>query len=116
MKTVSMEQVKQAGLLLKREHEERLRLEKEAGALNLEKRAMKIAFREVEMGLAEPFTTYDELLEKVASLLKEDLNVIEKALERGYVGSGNIGTLAEDHTAGRGRNELERWILNGQTD
>lgn len=112
-KTVSLEQVKQAGMLLKREHEERLRLEKVAGDLQLEKRAMQIAFREVELGISEPFRSYEALLEKVATLLKEDLDVVEKALERGYGSAGRIGTLAEE-TSKPGRNLLERWVLEGE--
>lgn len=116
MKTVTLEQVKQAGVLLKRVNEEKLRLEKEAAASGLEKRAMKIAFREVELGISEPFRSYEELMTKVASLVQDDLDVIEKALERGYGNSNNIGTLVDDGKPSKGRNEFERWILNAELE
>lgn len=113
MKSVTLEQVKQAGAVLKRVNEEKLRLEKEAGDLKLEKRAMQIAFREVELGIAEPFRSYQDLQEKIASLSNEDLDVVEKALERGYGNSGNIGTL-DTETKGSNRNVFEKWVLEGE--
>ena len=97
MKTVTLEQIKTAGLLLKREHEERLRLEKEANDLKLEKKAMKVAFREVELGITEPFRSLEAFHTKVATLMKEDLDVVEKALDRGYGSANNVGSLVEDH-------------------
>lgn len=112
MKTVSAEQVKLAGTLLKREHELRLSLEKRANDLELEKRAMKIAFREVELGLSEPYKTHEEFLNKVASLVKEDLDVVEKALERGYGPARREGELAEDN--GKELNPFERWVKHGE--
>ena len=112
MKTVTLEQVKQAGVVLKRVNEEKLRLQKEAAVYNLEKRAMAIAFREVELGITQPFGSMKDLLEKVAGLMKEDLDVVEKALERGYGSAGSIGTLV-DSTEGNGRNPFENWVLNG---
>jgi len=114
MKTVSLDMVKQAGQLLKREHEERLRLEKVAAELELEKRAMKIAFREVELGIAEPFKTFDEFLGKVASLTQENLEVVEKALERGYGSSFRTAELSDGGSTLKGKNALERWVYNGE--
>jgi methylphosphotriester-DNA--protein-cysteine methyltransferase len=114
MKTVSTEQVKLAGELLKREHELRKSLEKEAADLKLEKRAMKVAFREIELGLAEPFKSHDEFQTKVASLMKEDLEVVEKALERGYGSARRDGELAEE--TGKGLNPFERWVRHGELD
>lgn len=114
MKTVSAEQVKLAGTLLKREHELRLSLEKEAQDLKLEKRAMKVAFREIELGLAEPYKSHEEFMSKVASLVKEDLDVVEKALERGYGPARRSGELAEE--SGKGMNPFERWVLHGEQD
>jgi methylphosphotriester-DNA--protein-cysteine methyltransferase len=113
MKTISLEQVKQAGLLLKREHEERLRLEKVAQDNELEKKAMRIAFREVELGITEPYKTHEEFLQKVANLKEEDLDVVEKALERGYGSARRFGELAEG-PVNKGSNVLERWVLNGE--
>jgi hypothetical protein len=112
MKSVTLDQVKQAGMVLKRVNEEKLRLEKVAEDLQLEKRAMKIAFREVELGLTAPFHSFEELLTKVAGLMKEDLDVVEKALERGYGSLGNVGTLADE--VKNTRNMLERWVLEGE--
>lgn len=114
MKTVTIEQVKQAGALLKREHEARLVLEKEAGDLKLEKRATKIAFREVELGITEPYKSHDDLMKKVASLMNEDLDIVEKALERGYGPARKDGELAEEN--GKGLNVFERWVKNGELD
>ena len=114
MKPVTLEQVKQAGMVLKKVNEERLRLEKVAGDLQMEKRAMQIAFREVELGLSEPFSSFEELQVKVASLMKEDLDVVEKALQRGYGKLGNVGTLAEETHAKSDLNVFERWVLEGQ--
>lgn len=113
MSTITLEQVKQAGVLLKKEHEERLRLEKEAGDLKLEKRAMRIAFKEVELGISEPFRNFEDLLTKVASLMSEDLDVVEKALERGYGAPNRIGTLVDD-TKSKQRDPLSRWVLDGE--
>lgn len=113
-KEVSVEQVKLAGQLLKREHEARLQIEKEASDLKLEKRAMKVAFREVELGLSQPFKTHGEFMDKVANLVKEDLDVIEKALERGYGHPSQQGELAED--SGKIMNSFQRWVLNGELD
>jgi len=112
MKTVTLEQVKQAGVVLKRVNEEKLRLEKVASDLQLEKRAMQIAFKEVELGIAEPFRSFEELQTKVAGLMVEDLDVVEKALERGYGSLGNVGTLADE--VRDNRNSFERWILSGE--
>lgn len=112
MKAVTLEQVKQAGAVLKRVNEEKLRLEKVASELQLEKRAMQIAFKEVELGIAQPFRSFEELQTKVAGLMKEDLDVVEKALERGYGNLGNVGTLADE--VKNHRNTLERWVLEGE--
>lgn len=119
-KTVSLEQVKLAGVLLKQEHEARLLLEKEAHVAAQEKKAMKIAFREIELGVSEPFKTFEEFHEKVASLMQEDLDVVEKALERGYRGaSARTGVLADDSAnggSGLGNNPFGRWVLTGELD
>jgi len=113
VKAVTLEQVKQAGIMLKKEHEERLRLEKEAGDLKLEKRATQIAFREVELGISEPFKNFTAFQTKVASLMSEDLDVVEKALQRGYGSPNRIGTL-DDETKSKAKDPLSRWILDGE--
>jgi hypothetical protein len=113
-KAVSVEQVKLAGALLKREHELRLTLEKEAQDLKLEKRAMKVAFREIELGLSEPYKSHEEFLTKVASLMREDLDVVEKALERGYGPARRDGELADE--VGKSMNPFERWVKHGELE
>ena len=106
--------IKKAAELLKREHAERLRLEKVASENEIEKRAQRIAFREVELGVCSPFRTFEEFLDKVASLKNEDLDVVEKALERGY-GSAR---LADGELVGETRhkvsNPLEHFVLTGE--
>lgn len=113
MRSVTLEQVKQAGLLLKREHEERLRLEKEASDFRLEKRAMQVAFKEVELGIAPPFRNYQDLQTKVAHLMSDDLDVREKALEMGLGATASIGTL-DDEARGKTKDPLSRWVLDGE--
>lgn len=113
-KTISVEQAKIAGELLMREHSARLALEKEAGDHKLEKRAAKIAFREVELGIAEPYKSHDDFMNKVASLMKEDLDVVEKALERGYGPSRRDGELAD--STGKELDPFTRWVKHGELD
>lgn len=113
-KAINLEHVKQAAALLKREHEERIKFEKLAQNHELEKRAQKLAFREVELGICEPFRSHDEFLEKVAGLVTEDLDVIEKALERGYGGSRRVeGELVGEHKT-KINNPLEHFVLTGE--
>lgn len=113
-KQIRAEHIKQAGELLRREHTERVRLEKVASSLELEKRAQKLAFREVELGVCEPFRTFDEFAEKVASLAKEDLDVVEKALERGYGSSRRTGDELVGETKYKVSNPLEHFVLTGE--
>ena len=66
-------------------HEENKQHEKQA-------RAIKLLFKQVELGCAQAPSTYNELLEKVASLSSQDLDVVEKALE--FAGGNlNVGKL-----------------------
>jgi transcriptional regulator GlxA family with amidase domain len=109
---VTPEHIKQAAALLKQEHVERLRLEKVAQAFEMKDRAQKLAFREVELGVAEPFKTYDEYQQKVASLMTENLDIVEKALERGYGSSRKDGELAGE--SGKTKNPFEHYVLTGE--
>lgn len=114
MSIPSADLIKKAGALLKQEHEARLSLEKQAEDAALEKRATRVAFREVELGLREPFRSYEELTEKVAALVKEgDIASVEKALARGYGATRQIGELDTSGTGGRKLNPLEEWVWNG---
>lgn len=111
---ISPETIKLAGDMLRREHTERVRLEKEAEASALEKRAHKIAFREVELGLAEPFKSLEEFQQKIAGLIEDgDLEIVEKALERGYHGSRKTGDLVGT-TPSKSKNALEQYVLTGE--
>jgi hypothetical protein len=118
-KVVTPEMIKKAGELLKTEHAERLRLEKVAADNEREKTAQKIAYREVELWITEPFKSHQEFQEKVASLMTEDLEVVEKALERGYTGSRNAGELVGDGGPAPKKgydNPLAQWIITGELD
>lgn len=115
-KTVTPEIIKQAGELLKREHEERVRLEKQASESVLEKRAQKLAFREIELGISEPFKTHEEFTQKVASLMQENLDIVETALERGYGNSRRTGELSDGETNKKGRNPFEQFVWTGELD
>lgn len=112
-KMVPQELVKQAGEMLKNEHLKRLELEKQATAHELEKRAAKIAFREVELGIAEPFKNFEEFQQKVANLMQDDLDVVEKALDRGYSSSRRLGDL-EGGSSGKGFNPFEHYVQTGE--
>ena len=81
---VSIEKVKLAGKLLKEEREKVLELEKQASNYSTVERATKLAFKEVELGLAPAFQSYEEFQTKVASLAEENLDILEMALNRGY--------------------------------
>jgi cysteinyl-tRNA synthetase len=110
---VTAEQIKTAGLLIKRLNTEKSELEKAAQDSALEKRAQKIAFKEIELGLCDPFKTFEEFQEKVASLMTDDLDIVEKALERGYGSTKKAGDLA-DSSAVAGKNPLETFVLTGE--
>lgn len=59
-------------------------LKEAASALDLAQRredAIKLAFALVEKGKVPVFENYDELMDKVASLLEKDLRVVEAALD-----------------------------------
>lgn len=57
--------------------------------------ALKLLYKQAELGYGELPRSYGELQEKIASLCKQDLNVVEKALE---LTGGNIklGELSGD--------------------
>ena len=43
--------------------------------------ALRLIYKQAELGFGDVPRTYSELEEKLASLIKQDLNVVEKALE-----------------------------------
>lgn len=59
-------------------------------------RATQLLFKQAQMGLIDMPASYEELQEKVASLAKEDLDIVEKAmsLQIGDTGIGKIGGLS----------------------
>lgn len=111
---ITPELVKKAGVLLKQEHTRRLELEKQATADALEKRAQRIAFREVELGITLPFQTFEDFQQKVASLAQENLDVVEKALERGY--SRSASESLEGGASGKKLNPMEHYVLHGELE
>jgi cysteinyl-tRNA synthetase len=111
-KVISPAQIKLAGEMLKKEHSERLRLEKVAADFEKKAKAEKLAFREVELGITEPYKNFDEFQKKVASLLDDDLEVLEKALDRGYGSSRRVGELAD--AGGKVNNPFEHFVRTGE--
>jgi len=112
MKTITPEQLRDVAQLLRKTASERDGFQKEAQELNLRQRAEKIAFREVEIGLVDAFKTYNEFQEKVAGLMSDDLDVIEKALERGYHTTRKDGELTGKSE--QKLNPFEQMILTGE--
>ena len=70
-------------------------------ALERREQATKIAYLMVEKGKCEPFGTYEELEEKLASLLQKDLKVVETALEMD-ADLTNFGKVASDNNPSAG--------------
>jgi len=62
--------------------------------------ALRLIYKQAEMGYGEIPRTHSELQEKVASLLKQDLTVLEKAIELtgGNIKLGELDT--ESFTSG----------------
>jgi hypothetical protein len=111
-KVISPEHIKQAGELIGRQQVELGRLEKVAADFEKRARAEKLAFREVELGISEPFKNLDEYHKKIASLVGDDLDVLEKALERGYGTSRRLGEL--EGPGGKVENPFEHFVRTGQ--
>lgn len=112
-KLITPEHIKQAGELLQRQSTELSRLEKVAADFEKRARAEKLAFREVELGITEPFKNFDEYQKKIASLVQDDLDVLEKALERGYGTSRRSGELVGE-TSGKVNNPFEHYVRTGE--
>jgi len=69
-------------------------------------RAIELVFKQAEAGLGPLPRNYSELREKVASLLSQDLNIVEKALDLTTMGSsfGQVDRTS-DVSAGGGKPE-----------
>lgn len=75
--------------------------------------AIRLIYKQAEMGYGAIPTSYNELEEKIASMLNQDLEVVEKALELsgGNMKLGEIDSV--DISAPRNANEaFEASILN----
>lgn len=78
--------------------EHMLQLDKELEGHKKQAHALKLIYRQCELGFGEIPATYDELQTKVASLINQgDLEVLEKALEL-TGGSIKLGELEESRT------------------
>jgi|WetSurSiteA1Bulk_404760.scaffolds.fasta_scaffold244517_1 hypothetical protein len=87
MKAEQKQMLKQAAAKMLQLHKENKEHEKRAHALRL-------IYKQAELGCGEVPRTHKDLQEKIASLLNEDLTVYEKAIELsgGYVKIGELGT------------------------
>jgi hypothetical protein len=112
-KVLTPEHIKQAGELIKRQSTELVRLEKVAAEFEKKARAEKLAFREVELGVTEPFKNLEEYQKKIASLLGDDLDILEKALERGYGTSQRLGELVNE-AGSKVTNPFEHFVRTGE--
>ena len=74
----------------------------------LQERAEKVAFTMVEMGAIPAFKSYDQFHEKVASLMKEDLDVVEKALQ---INTQQLASLGKLSNRSVGNNALEAFVM-----
>ena len=84
---------KQAAAKMLQLHEENKQHEKRAWAIRL-------IYKQAESGIFPVPRTFSELQEKVASLMKEDLNVMEKAMEMSQsVTFQKMGSLDSDDTS-----------------
>ena len=55
--------------------------------------ALRLLYKQAEMGLCEVPGSYSELMEKLSALCNQDLNVLEKAIELS-TGNFSFGTIA----------------------
>lgn len=76
--------------------------------------ALRLLYKQSELGYGDVPRTYRELDEKIASLMNEDLNVVEKALEM-TGGNLKLGELASSDHSGRSNPEdqFQASIMNG---
>lgn len=76
--------------------------------------AVRLIFKQVEMGYGDLPRSYNELEEKIASLINQDLTIVEKALELtgGNVKLGELGS--KDYSLGgaTAEDQFQASILN----
>jgi hypothetical protein len=75
--------------------------------------ALRLIYKQVEMGYGELPRSFNEMQTKIASLLTQDLNIVEKALEL-TGGNLKLGELAQaDFSVARNADEMfQANILN----
>jgi hypothetical protein len=101
--------LKTAGEMLKQEHLEKVALEKVA-------RAQKLAFRKVEMGIVEPFTSYEAMTKEAEAILKDgDLDLTERAMDLGITGGHRSGELTKQASSGAQPTDVfNHFVLTGE--
>ena len=76
---------------------------------SIQKAAEELAFKMVERGKFPQFSSFKEFNEKVAQLMTQDMDVVNRALDMdsGFDSIGNVST-----TMGRGGNPIERFVYS----
>ena len=76
--------------------------------------ALRLIYKQAELGYGEVPRSYSELQEKVASLLKQDLTIVEKALEitGGNLKLGELGSADNSLGGGSAEEDFQARILN----
>jgi hypothetical protein len=93
-----------------------LRLNTEVKEHTKRAHATKLLYKQAELGVAPLPQTYEEFQEKLASLLTQDLSVLEKALEF-TSGEMKLGELARsDFSAPRNAQEQFQAAVLGEVD
>src|ERR1035437_7317591 len=80
--------------LLKKAADKMLQLDSQLKGHEKRAHALRLIFKQAELGYGEIPRSYNELNEKIASLINQDLQVLEKALEL-TGGNVKLGELSE---------------------
>lgn len=78
--------------------------------------ALRLIYKQAELGYGDIPRTHGELQEKVASLLNQNLEIVEKALELtgGNLKLGELGSLDRSQGGGSAEDNFAASILNDQ--
>ena len=76
--------------------------------------ATRLIYKQAELGYGEVPRSYNELQEKVASLLTQDLNILEKALELagGNIKLGELASADYRQSGGNAEDDFKASILD----
>lgn len=76
--------------------------------------ATRLIYKQAELGYGEVPRSYSELQEKVAALLNQDLDVLEKALELtgGNIKLGELANVDYRQSGGNAEEDFKASILN----